>query len=191
MDIMSVMAVAVADVSLSIDNAILVGAVIAAAPANKRWLIAAVALVLAMTARITCTAALGWLLQYDAVSLVGGGVVGYMAYNYISGLLKDEENEGEVVKTSQTFWGAVSLIVWDDLSNSLDNMAAASGAAGGDLAAIVIGLMISMSLLGVAAVAASWLLQRAKWVAWIGACALVFVAARMLYIGASGVLQFF
>ena len=64
---------------------------------------------------------------------------------------------------------------------SLDNILAVAGTARGDVALLVIGLLISMPLLMTAGGAISLLIDRFKWLTLLGAFAISFSAVRMFF----------
>ena len=63
---------------------------------------------------------------------------------------------------------------------SLDNVLAVTGAAKTDMFALVFGLILSVLLMGVAATQIAKLLDRYRWIGWIGLAVIVFVACNMI-----------
>jgi YjbE family integral membrane protein len=83
----------------------------------------------------------------------------------------------------KTLRDAVIQIVIADVSMSLDNVLAVAGAAQHHPEALIFGLALSVVLMGLASAAIAGLLQRARWIAWIGLAVILFVAIRMTYEG--------
>ena len=70
---------------------------------------------------------------------------------------------------------------------SLDNVLAVAGAAQHHFEALIIGLGLSVVMMGVAASFIAGLLHRFRWIAWVGLVIILFVAIRM---GLEGLGQF-
>jgi predicted tellurium resistance membrane protein TerC len=66
---------------------------------------------------------------------------------------------------------------------SLDNVLAVAGAAGGRVWVLVTGLALSVVLMGVAADLLAKLLQRQRWIAWLGLATVLWVAVKMVIDG--------
>ena len=77
-----------------------------------------------------------------------------------------------------------SQIMVADISMSLDNVLAVAGAAREHPAALVFGLALSIALMGLAAAAIARLLNRHRWIAYVGLVVIVIVALRMIVQGA-------
>ena len=80
-------------------------------------------------------------------------------------------------------------IVLADLSMSLDNVLAVAGAAEGHVWVLVVGLAVSVVLMGVAASAIAALLERYRWIAWVGLLIVLYVALKMIWDGGHDVLD--
>ena len=70
-----------------------------------------------------------------------------------------------------------------DVSMSLDNVLAVAGAAKDHPSVLVIGLILSIALMGLAATFIARLLNRHRWIAYIGLLIIVYVAVKMIYEG--------
>jgi predicted tellurium resistance membrane protein TerC len=78
---------------------------------------------------------------------------------------------------------AMMQIVLADLSMSLDNVLAVAGAAGGNEWVLATGLAVSIVLMAVAASLIARLLERRRWIAWIGLLIVLFVAVKLIWEG--------
>ena len=87
-------------------------------------------------------------------------------------------------QADKTFGRAITQIMVADISMSLDNVLAVAGAAKEHPAALIFGLALSIALMGLAAAAIARLLNRHRWIAYVGLLVIVFVALRMIYQGA-------
>ena len=83
----------------------------------------------------------------------------------------------------KTFAQAVWQIVLADLSMSLDNVLAVAGAARDHLEALVFGLGLSIVLMGFAANLIARLLNRQRWIAYVGLVIVLYVACDMIWRG--------
>jgi predicted tellurium resistance membrane protein TerC len=71
---------------------------------------------------------------------------------------------------------------------SLDNVLAVAGAAGDHLWVLVVGLFLSVILMGVAATLIARLLARHHWIAYVGLAVIGYVAIDMIWRGATEVI---
>ena len=85
----------------------------------------------------------------------------------------------------KTFGQAALQIVVADVSMSLDNVLAVAGAAREHPIVLVFGLMLSIALMGVAANMVARLLQKHRWIAYVGLAIILYVAGEMIYRGAN------
>src|SRR4029077_4471522 len=85
---------------------------------------------------------------------------------------------------TKTIGRALWQIVVADLSMSLDNVLAVAGVAIDQPAIMAVGLALSVLLMGVAAAAVARLLERHRWIAYVGLAIIVYVAAKMVWHGA-------
>ena len=103
--------------------------------------------------------------------------------------LRAHRRGGREVPPSPSFGGALFRIILADLSMSLDNVLAVAGAARQDVAALVVGLVFSVVLMGAAASSVARLIERFRWIAWVGLAIVLYVALRMVWDGSGEVLE--
>ena len=70
-----------------------------------------------------------------------------------------------------------------DVSMSLDNVLAVAGAARDHPGILIIGLLLAVALMGIAANILAKYIERYRWIAWIGLAVIVYVAGKMIYDG--------
>jgi len=87
------------------------------------------------------------------------------------------------VRQAKTFGAAFLQILIADLSMSLDNVLAVAGAAREHPYILVIGLIVSIILMGVAATFIAKLLHRFRWIGYIGLIIVLYVAVNMMWEG--------
>ncbi len=85
----------------------------------------------------------------------------------------------------------MTQIVLADLSMSFDNVIAVAGVARtqSEPWVLVIGLVLSVALMGVASTYIARLLERVFWLSWVGLGIVAFVALRMIWDGSAQLLQ--
>ena len=83
----------------------------------------------------------------------------------------------------KTLRSAMVQIILADLSMSLDNVLAVAGAAAGHTWVLVSGLAVSVVLMGVAASLVARLLERNRWIAWVGLLIVLYVALKLIWDG--------
>jgi predicted tellurium resistance membrane protein TerC len=66
---------------------------------------------------------------------------------------------------------------------SLDNVLAVAGAASDHPGILIVGLIIAVVLMGVAANIIAKYIERYKWIAYLGIAVIVYVAGKMIYEG--------
>jgi YjbE family integral membrane protein len=93
---------------------------------------------------------------------------------------------GESGAPRKTLAQAAWQIVIADISMSLDNVLAVAGAARDHPAALIFGLVLSIVLMGVAATFIARLLNRHRWVAYVGLAIILYVSFDMIWPHVSG-----
>ncbi len=83
----------------------------------------------------------------------------------------------------KTFRQAATQIVIADVSMSLDNVLAVAGAAREHPTVLVFGLALSIALMGIAASFIARLLNRHRWIAFVGLAIILYVALDMIWRG--------
>ena len=83
----------------------------------------------------------------------------------------------------KTFRQAAVQILIADVSMSLDNVLAVAGAARDHPYVLIFGLILSIALMGIAANFIANLLQKHRWIAYVGLAIILYVAAEMVWRG--------
>jgi YjbE family integral membrane protein len=83
----------------------------------------------------------------------------------------------------KTFAQAATQIVIADVSMSLDNVLAVAGAAHGHPTVLIVGLVLSIALMGLAASFIANLLNKYRWIAYVGLLIILYVALKMMWEG--------
>ena len=192
------------DLVLAGDNAIVIGLAAAGLPTQQRMKAVLVGIIAATVLRIAFAAATTQLLQVVGLVLAGGILLLWVSWKMFRELrLSPEAKEDaiEIVSNAdinadgtiasyaprKSFAQAASQIVVADVSMSLDNVLAVAGAARDHLTVLVIGLGLSVALMGIAANYIARLLHGHRWIAYAGLLVILYVALEMIYRGAGEV----
>lgn len=178
------------DLVLAGDNAIVIGLAAAGLPAELRRKAILVGIIAATVLRIAFAALTVQLLAIVGLQLFGGVLLAWVCWKMWSELREQNasmdvvENENaDLTKGQKTFFQAATQIVIADVSMSLDNVLAVAGAAQDHVTVLIIGLVFSIALMGLAANFVAKLLHRYRWISYIGLLVIVYVALNMLYHG--------
>jgi len=172
------------NIVLSGDNAILIALAAAGLPPAERQRAILFGMLLAVVLRVVLSVVAVQLLAIPGVLLAGGLVLLWIAFGFFRELRAEaaEAAAGHAVEhQNKTLMTALRQIVIADVSMSLDNVLAVAGAAHGNMLMLTLGLAVSILLMGVAATLISRLIQRYKWIAYIGLALIVFIACEMIY----------
>ncbi|GAA2821152.1 YjbE family integral membrane protein [Aminobacter aminovorans] len=190
------------DLVLAGDNAIVIGLAAAGLPADQRKKAILVGIAAATVLRIGFALITQWLLAIGPMLLIAGGLlllwVCWKMWRELSVSHEQEHEATEALSDAdydkdgkiagkgprKTFAQAAWQIVIADVSMSLDNVLAVAGAAMDHPTVLIIGLALSIALMGFAASFVARLLHRYRWIAYIGLLIILYVAIKMLLDGA-------
>lgn len=172
--------VVLVDLVLAGDNAVVVGALAASLPPQQRRTAVLIGIGFAVLVRIVLSLGVVWLLMIPGVMIIGAVLLFWVAGKMWKDLRGASEEHTNSVAPAKALHAAVIAIVLADLSMSLDNVLGVAGAAGGHLGALVVGLVLSIVLMGAAASAIAGAINKHRWIAYVGLALIVFVAGRML-----------
>jgi YjbE family integral membrane protein len=178
------------DLVLAGDNAIVIGLAAAGLPAHLRRKAILVGIIAATVLRIGFATITVQLLSIVGLQLFGGLLLAWVCWKMwveirASNGQTDEvtDEEADLTKGQKTFFQAATQIVIADVSMSLDNVLAVAGAAQDHVTVLIIGLVVSIALMGLAANFVAKLLHRYRWISYVGLLVIVYVALNMLYHG--------
>lgn len=170
------------DLALSGDNAIVIGIAAASLPRDRRKWAILVGGAGAIGLRILLTSIATLLMLIPLLSAVGGFVLFWVAWKLLRLDVGEAESEEErKAKEAKSFRQAIILILAADFMMSLDNIIAVAGCAHGSVILLIAGLLISMPLLMTTGGAISMLIDKFKWLVFVGAFAITFTATRMVF----------
>ena len=171
------------DVTLAGDNAVVVGMAVAGLPKHQRTRAIAVGVLAAAVIRIVLSIVAVQLLAILGLTLAGGLLLLWVCWKMYRELREGPEAAEAAHAPRKTLRAAIVQITIADLSMSLDNVLAVAGAAHAHLWVMVLGLALSVLLMGVAASVLARLLTRYRWIAWLGLATVLFVSVRMIWQG--------
>jgi YjbE family integral membrane protein len=189
------------DLVLAGDNAIVIGLAAAGLPPEQRNKAILVGVLAATVLRIAFAGVTTQLLQVVGLLFAGGLLLLWVCWKMWRELRTSHDPEGDGVEAfsdydinadgtiagrapRKTFAAAAWQIVVADVTMSLDNVLAVAGAAREHPMVLVFGLTLSIALMGLAASMIARLLQRHRWIAYLGLAVILYVAVDMMVRGA-------
>lgn len=190
------------DLVLAGDNAIVIGLAAAGLPKEQRGRAILIGILAATVLRIIFALLTTQLLQIIGLLLVGGLLLLWVCWKMWQelragphGEVEEQEaatgmdlnHDGSVTTAAptKTLSQAAWQIVIADVSMSLDNVLAVAGAAHDHPEVLIFGLVLSIALMGLAASFIARLLNKYRWIAYVGLAIILYVAAEMIWKGGS------
>lgn len=188
------------DLVLAGDNAVVIGLAAAGLPRELRTKAILVGILAATVLRIVFALVTTQLMAITGLVLAGGVLLLWVCWKMWRELRDgqagadhgtpvapaDEGTDRDGVAApapGKTFRQAAIQIIVADVSMSLDNVLAVAGAAREHPAVLVIGLVLSIALMGLAASFIARLLGRFRWIAYVGLAIILYVATKMIWQG--------
>jgi YjbE family integral membrane protein len=180
------------DLVLAGDNAIVVGALAAGLPAAERRKVILIGISAALVLRIAFALVVSWLMGIIGLIFAGGLLLLWVSWKFWREIRHGGESAGsdEIagdehsgLRPARSFAVAAWAVAIADVSMSLDNVLAVAGAAREHPGILVVGLILSVALMGLAANLIAKLIDRYRWIAYFGLAVIVLVAFKMIYEG--------
>ena len=187
------------DLVLAGDNAIVIGLAAAGLPEGQRKKAILVGILAATALRIGFASVTVQLLQIIGLLLAGGVLLLWVCWKMWRELQASHAHQPKFHDLSaartmdatvapghrqKTLGQAVWQITLADVSMSLDNVLAVAGAAREHPIILIFGLGLSIALMGFAASFIARLLEKHRWIAYVGLLIILYVAFDMCYRGA-------
>jgi len=184
------------DLVLAGDNAIVIGALAAGLPAEQRKKVILIGITAALVLRIGFALITTWLMGIVGLVFAGGLLLLWVAWKMWRELgthsgespgspeIAGDETSG--LKPAKSFASAAWAVALADVSMSLDNVLAVAGAAREHPGILVIGLVLSVALMGIASNILAKYIERYRWIAFIGLALILWVAGDMIWVGWTG-----
>ena len=200
-ELSALLQVIVVDLVLAGDNAIVVGLVAAGLPAKDRARVIAIGIVAATLMRVGFAAVTVQLLQIVGLLLAGGLVLLWVAWKLWREIRSQRESRHPPDSAAgapepgahdaaalghtppKRMRDAIVQIVVADVSMSLDNVLAVAGIARDHTWVLVVGLVLSVAFMGLAAAWIARQLEHRPWIAYVGLAVIFYVAMAMIFEG--------
>lgn len=188
------------DLVLAGDNAVVIGLAAAGLPTELRKKAILFGIMAATVFRISLALVTTQLLAMIGLLLAGGILLLWVCWKMWQELQAEGEYEveahealtGEDINQDgtvgagrkvKTLRQAFMQIMVADISMSLDNVLAVAGAARDHPFILAFGLLLSIAMMGLAATFIAKLLNKHRWIAYVGLAIILFVALRMIWHG--------
>lgn len=183
------------DLVLAGDNAIVIGMAAAGLPPVLRRRAIIIGIGAATVMRICFALIATELLAITGLLLAGGLLLLWVCWKMYEELRISRHDEGQAVEAlsgldsdptspaRKTLRQAVTQIIVADVSMSLDNVLAVAGAAHEHPVVLVLGLALSIALMGLASTFIAGLLHKHRWIGWVGLLVILYVALNMIWHG--------
>jgi YjbE family integral membrane protein len=176
------------DLVLAGDNAVVIGLAVNGLPAEQRRIAILAGIGGATVIRVGFALVAVKMLALIGLTLAGGILLLWVVWKSARELRHGEAAHGGAPAPG-SLRKAVLRIIVADISMSLDNVLAVAGAAHGHPWLLVVGLVVSVALMGLAASLVARLLTRFGWLAWVGLAIVLYVSLSMIYEGSFQVLH--
>jgi len=171
------------DLVLAGDNAIVVGLAVAGLPEAQKNRAILIGIAVATVLRIGFAFITLQLLAIVGLLFAGGVLLLWVCWKMFRDLRQHRHHPDAVAAPVKTMRQAMIQIVLADLSMSLDNVLAVAGAAREHPWVLIVGLAVSVVLMGVAARLIARLLERYRWIAWVGLLVVLYIALKLMWEG--------
>jgi YjbE family integral membrane protein len=179
------------DLTMAGDNVVIMGTLTSGLPARDRRRVIALGVAMAVVFLVGFALIATKLLNITGMLLAGGLLLLWVAYNMYRELrpAKDVTADDpatptvEGPKANKTVLQAAVQITIADLSMSLDNVLAVAAAAREHPSVLFVGLVLSVTFMGVAAGFVARLIHRFPLLAWAGLLMILYVALKMIWEG--------
>ena len=172
------------DVVLAGDNAVVIGLAATRVPVEMRKKVILLGLIAAVVLRIALSLVAVQLLAIIGLLLAGGILLLWVCWRMWRDLASHGKHEiAPEIEAGASVKKAIIQILIADVSMSLDNVLAVAGAAREHVDVLVVGLLLSIGLMGAASTFIAKVLEKYRWVSYIGLAIVVYVALKMIYEG--------
>ncbi len=174
------------DLMLAGDNVVILGTLAAGLPEAARKRVLTIGVALALVFLIGFALLATRLLQVVGLTLAGGLLLLWVGWKLFRELRRGQVGHAPIdasAKKPKTVSQAVVQIALADLSMSLDNVLAVAGAARDHPTVLLVGLVLSVTLMAVAANYIARIIEKNHWIAYIGLAVIVYVAGSMIVAG--------
>ena len=170
------------DIVMAADNAIIIGLVAANFAPDNRKKIIALGVAAAFVFRIFFAFSATYLLEIAWFKLLGGVLLIWVINNLRQDLFEDRKVRTPTLKSKEntSFGRGVYQVLIADFTLSLDNVLGVAGAAKGYFELLVIGLVLSVILVGTLASYFAKYIKNHTWLGYVGIGVILIVALQLI-----------
>jgi YjbE family integral membrane protein len=179
------------DLTMAGDNVVIIGTLTSGLPARDRRKVIMLGVGIAVVFLIAFALIATQLLKITGLLLAGGLLLLWVGYNMYRELRPKKDVTADDPTTpavegppaSKTVLHAAVQVTLADLSMSLDNVLAVAAAARQHPSVLFVGLVLSVTFMGIAAGFVARLIHRFPLLAWAGLLMILYVAVKMIWEG--------
>ncbi len=172
----ALLAIILIDLVLAGDNAIVIALAARSLPKHLQKRAMLWGTVGAVVVRSLMTLGVVWLLQIPGLMLLGGLALLWIACK----LLATDERKAHDTPVASSFAAAMRTIIVADALMGIDNVLGVAGAAHGEFALVIIGLLVSVPIVVSGSTVVLKLVERFPLIINVGAAVLAWTAAKMI-----------
>jgi len=188
-ELVAFLTVVAIDVALAGDNALVVGMAAAGLPQHQRRKAIAAGILLAAVMRILFALIAVRLMQIVGLTVAGGVLLLWVSWKLWREIRCQSHEKSQGTTLAKSLRQAVLQIALADISMSLDNVLAVAGAARDHMMVLVLGLGLSVALMGLAASLVAKMIERYRWIAYGGLLIILYVSLSMIWDGTHEVIS--
>lgn len=176
----SISSIVLISLSLSGDNALVIGMAAYGLPAKQRRVVLLGAILGAIAFRVLFAGLFAVLLyrtELPGVRIVGGIVLVWIAWKLVT---DPPDMDDTAERDTDGLWEALAIVLLADVSMSIDNMLAIASASNGHLWMIAAGLLVSIPLLFVGATVVSQTIERFPEIVWLAGIVIGWIAGKLI-----------
>jgi|TARA_B100000795_G_C22646274_1_gene378479 YjbE family integral membrane protein len=172
------------DIVMAADNAIIIGLIAANFAPDNRKKIIAFGVAAAFIFRVVFALSATYLLAFAWIKIIGGILLIWVIYNLRKDLFESKKVRSPNLKSkeSTSFSTGVYQVLIADITLSLDNVLGVAGAAKQHYYLLIIGLLLSVVLIGTLASYFAKYIKEHRWLGWVG-IGVIFIVAIQLILG--------
>ena len=170
------------DIVMAADNAIIIGLIAANYSPDNRKKIIAFGVAAAFVFRVVFALSATYLLTIAWMKILGGVLLIWVINNLRQDLFDPKKIRSPRLKSkeSKTFGMGVYQVLIADITLSLDNVLGVAGAAKQHYYLLVIGLLLSVILIGTLASYFAKYIKEHAWLGWVGIGVILIVALQLI-----------
>ncbi len=176
------------DLMLAGDNAVVIGLAVVGLSAKDRRRAIVLGVVAAALIRLALALIAVRLLAVVGLLFTGGLLLLWLCWRMYRELRVQHATGTKPPAHPRSLPSVIARIILADISMSLDNVLAVAGAARNHPTILALGLVVSIALTAIAADRLAKLLERYRWIAWIGLAVVLYVSLNLIWDGGREIL---